>query len=187
MRRLELALSLCLLVGAAPPPASAQGVAQPPLPAVKPCSLELLLSELRAALRSGSPAFRRYAAAQLKESALSVPAEQLRAAFLAERDPAVIEALGQTLAARSSRTTHAAHVKAVIARAQAELGRQRHRRAHVRLVRGAAGRREVGSGNVGIEGRRVRMHGLRRARSSRWCSVTRAVDSKFVTRSCMHL
>lgn len=138
MRRIELALHVCvaagLLAGSAPP-ASAQGVTPAPLPAVKPCSLEVLLSELRAALRSGSPAFRRYAAAQLKESALSVPAEQLRAAFLAERDPAVIEALGQTLAARSSRTTHAAHVKAVLARAQSD-GDPAARAASVRGLRG---------------------------------------------------
>lgn len=117
------------------------------LPGTQACSLEVLLSELRAAQRSGSPAYRRYALYQMKESALSLPPEQLRAAFLSERDPAVIEALGQTLAARSSRTTHAAHVKAVLLRAQSD-GDPAARAASVRGLRGVgsvAMMRELGA------------------------------------------
>lgn len=99
------------------------------------CSLDGMLADLRAALRTGSPAYRKYMRALLKEAALSVPGEQLRAAFLAERDPEVVEALGATLAARASRTSHAEHARPVLERARHDADPQA-RAAAVRALRG---------------------------------------------------
>ncbi|UQA60608.1 hypothetical protein [Polyangium aurulentum] len=104
------AVSLVLLVGAVDPAARA--------PEKAPCALPLMIDDLRAALQSGSPALQRYMKVLLKEAALSMPVEELRAAFEAERDPKVLEALGNALATRSSNATDPKLVKPILDRAR---------------------------------------------------------------------
>ena len=81
------------------------------------CSLDTLLEDLRAALKTGSPEFQRYMKDMLKESALGMPLEQLIAAIERERDPAVLEALGTGLATRSSNTEDPKLVRPLLQRA----------------------------------------------------------------------
>jgi hypothetical protein len=105
------AVALLLLVGAGEP-----GGRPPPEKA--PCSLPGMVEDLRAAMRDGSPALRKYMKLLLKEAALAMPAEELRAAFAAERDPGVLEALGAALATRSSNTRELALVEPILDRAR---------------------------------------------------------------------
>lgn len=99
------------------------------------CSLDDMLAGLRQALRHGSPALRRYARELLKESAIALPPEELRAAFLRERDPQVVESLGAALAARAARSHELGLVKAPLQRAVAD-GDPAVRAAAVRSLRG---------------------------------------------------
>ncbi|HRI50525.1 MAG TPA: HEAT repeat domain-containing protein [Pseudomonadota bacterium] len=81
------------------------------------CSLDDMLAGLRQALRHGSPALRRYARELLKESAIALTPEELRAAFTRERDPQVVESLGAALAARAARNQEPELIKTPLSRA----------------------------------------------------------------------
>ena len=105
------AVSLVLLVGAAEP----EG--RPP-PERAPCSLPAMIDDLRSALQDGSPSLRKYMKLLLKEAALGMSPAELRAAFDAERDPAVLEALGAALAARASHAEDPKLVEPVLDRAR---------------------------------------------------------------------
>jgi hypothetical protein len=104
------AVSLVLLVGAADP--------EGPSPRNTECSLPVMIDDLRGALKDGSPALQKYMRVLLKEAALNMPVEELRAAFEAERDPKVLEALGVALATRASNATDPSIVKPVLDRAR---------------------------------------------------------------------
>jgi hypothetical protein len=122
------AVALSLLVGAGEP-----GGRPPPEKA--PCSLPTMVDDLRAATREGSPALQKYLKRLLKEAALAMPAEELRAAFAAERDPAVLEALGAALATRSSNTRDLALIEPVFERARRDAD-PAQRASALRAVRG---------------------------------------------------
>jgi HEAT repeat protein len=141
---LPLLFLMCLDVGgaAAQGTTAADAVAQslPPAMAAAPiqpktCSLVDMLDGLRHALHRGSPALRRYARDLLKESTLSLPPEQVRAAFLRERDPQIVEALGAALAARTARTGDPSIIKPQLERATND-GDPAVRAAAVRSLRG---------------------------------------------------
>jgi hypothetical protein len=84
------------------------------------CSLEVVLADLRGALADGSPALQRYVQTLLKEAALRLPVEELRAALAAERDPRVLEALGVALATRASNAGQPALIGPILERARAD-------------------------------------------------------------------
>lgn len=114
--------------------ASAAGDGGQPL-APAPCSTAFLVEDLRGALADGSPALQRYARLRLVEAGLRLPIDELRAAFAAERDPAVLEALGSALATRSSNAGDPAIAAAVIDRARSD-GDPALRAAALRGLRG---------------------------------------------------
>jgi hypothetical protein len=107
---LALAAAIGLLAGASDPPGA--------MPEREPCSLPVMVDDLRAALQGGSPALQKYLRYLLKEGALRLPPDELRAAFAAERDPRVAEALGAALAARASNAADPAIVAPVVERAR---------------------------------------------------------------------
>jgi HEAT repeat protein len=81
------------------------------------CSLEGMLVDLRAALKTGTPEFQSYMKEMIKESSLGMPVEELQAAIARERDPAVLEALGAGLASRSSNVDDPKLVRPLLLRA----------------------------------------------------------------------
>lgn len=99
------------------------------------CSFTGMIDELRVALKSGSPAYRKYARARLKAAARVMPADELRAAVQDERDPDTLEALGEALASKSSFTEDATLVQPLLSRA-AQDGDPQARAAAVRGLRG---------------------------------------------------
>ncbi|HWM87038.1 MAG TPA: HEAT repeat domain-containing protein [Kofleriaceae bacterium] len=84
------------------------------------CSLQLMVEDLRGALRDGSPALRSYMKILLKEAALRFPVDELEAALAAERDPEVLEALGVALATRASNAGEPAIIDAVVDRVRGD-------------------------------------------------------------------
>jgi HEAT repeat protein len=100
-----------------------------------PCSLAVMLDDLRGALQDGSPALQTYLEMILKEGALRLPLEELRAAFAAERDPRMLEALGVALATKASNAGDPAIVGTVLERARAD-GDPALRAAALRGLRG---------------------------------------------------
>ncbi|MFY1831690.1 HEAT repeat domain-containing protein [Myxococcus fulvus] len=76
-----------------------------PSPELQPetCSVEGLMDSIRRGLQSKSPAYRRYLRELLKESAVTLPEEQLRAAFERETEPLMVEHLAAALAAKTDR------------------------------------------------------------------------------------
>jgi hypothetical protein len=85
-----------------------------------PCSLAVLIDGLRAAMKDGSPALQSYMKALLKESALRLSIPELHAAFAAERDPKVVEALGVALATRASNVGEPAIIEPLLQRARGD-------------------------------------------------------------------
>lgn len=123
---------LCLVPVSRAPAETAR--AREPVQA-RSCSLDDMLAGLRQALHHGSPALRRYARELLKESAIALTPEELRAAFLRERDPQVVESLGAALAARAARNQEPELVKTPLARAVSDSD-PAVRAASVRSLRG---------------------------------------------------
>ena len=80
------------------------------------CPVGWMIDAARAGFASGSPAYRAYLAALLKESALTVPLDELTRAVAGERDPALLEALGAALAARASYDENPALVQTLLDR-----------------------------------------------------------------------
>jgi hypothetical protein len=66
------------------------------------CELDWVVESARAGLHGGSAAYKKYLRALIKEAALTMPSDALRAAVEREGDPAVLEALGAALATRAS-------------------------------------------------------------------------------------
>jgi hypothetical protein len=91
MRPVTLALALALI--------AAPARADDPPPSL--CEAAWTIDAARAGLAQGSPAYRTYLRALLKENALGMPIDQLLEAVGAEQDPATLEALGAALATRA--------------------------------------------------------------------------------------
>jgi hypothetical protein len=81
------------------------------------CSFGNMLDELRAGLKTGSPAYRKYLLQHIKEAARSMPPGELIAAVEQERDPAVLEALGAALATHAGFTEDASVLQPLLKRA----------------------------------------------------------------------
>jgi hypothetical protein len=122
-----------LLTAAGPPGPAPQG--SPLRRAPAPCSVSTMVEQLRGALTDGSPALQRYMLELLKEAALRMPLDELRAAFAAERNPRVLEALGVALATRASNSGEAAAVESIVDRARGD-GDPALRAAALRGLRG---------------------------------------------------
>jgi hypothetical protein len=109
----------------------------PPGPTGATCEVNDLLAQVRGNLGRGSPAYGRYLQHLLREAAPTLPEAELRAAFEAERDPAMIELLAGALAARTDRAGEPGGLLAVTARAVND-GDPRARAAATRALRGTS-------------------------------------------------
>ncbi|MFP2908421.1 HEAT repeat domain-containing protein [Pyxidicoccus sp. 3LFB2] len=109
------ALALCHLF---PVTASAQATA-PELRA-ESCSVEGLMGSIRRGLASKSPAYKKYLRTLLRESAVTLPDAELRAAFERETDPVMVEHLAAALVARTERGADPAAMGMVAKRIQEE-------------------------------------------------------------------
>ena len=97
-------------------PATAGAQEQAPIQRVT-CSFSNMLDELRAGLKTGSPAYRKYLLQHIKEAARSMPPGELIAAVEQERDPAVLEALGAALATHAGFTEDTSVLQPLLKRA----------------------------------------------------------------------
>lgn len=88
-----------------------------PLLTPSTCTVETMLVDVRAALKDGSPALRRYVKVRLREAALALPVAELQAALEREREPEVLEALGAALATKASHAESPTLVQPLLARA----------------------------------------------------------------------
>lgn len=111
--------------------------ASPAAPTGGTCKVDDLLTQVRGGVTRGSPAYRKYVQRLLREAAPTLSEAELRAAFEAERDPAMIELLASALAARTDRTGEPGALLAVTARAL-EDGDPRVRAAATRALRGTS-------------------------------------------------
>lgn len=121
-RSAALILGALALGPSFPSPASAQAMEPAAAPALRgeQCSVDGLLEQIRKGLSSPSEAYRRYLRTLLRESAVTLPAAQLQAAFARERHPVVAEHLAAALVARTERGADAAGMRLVAARALTE-------------------------------------------------------------------
>jgi hypothetical protein len=103
-----------LAVGLLSTPALAEG--ETPLRRVA-CTVEGMLEDVRAGLKSGSPAYKKYVRTRLKEAAIAMSPDALRAAVAQERDPAVLEVVGAALATKASNSEAPELVQALLSRA----------------------------------------------------------------------
>ncbi len=116
-RALLFALTLRLLV---PAPASAQVLAPGPELQGEACSVEGLMDSIRRGLQSDSAAYKKYLRTLLRESAVTLPDAELRAAFARETDPVMLEHLAAALVARTERGADPSAQQAVAKRALEE-------------------------------------------------------------------
>lgn len=95
------ALGLAALCHLLPTVASASE----PAPELRPetCSVEGLMDSIRRGLHSKSEAYRKYLRTLLRESAVTLPDAELRAAYARETDPVMVEHLAAALVARTER------------------------------------------------------------------------------------
>lgn len=114
-RALLLALALHL-------PAVAHAQVLAPGPALQPrtCSVEGLMDSIRNGLKSNSEAYKKYLRTLLRESAVTLPDAELRAAFARETDPVMLEHLAAALVARTERGADEESQKEVARRALEE-------------------------------------------------------------------
>ncbi|HYO53264.1 HEAT repeat domain-containing protein [Archangium sp.] len=114
-----LALTLCHLL---PLPAAAQTASSGPAPALEgeSCSVQGLMDSIRRGLQSKSEAYKRYLRTLLRESAVTLPDSELRAAFERETDPVMAEHLAAALVARTERGADPSALQAVARRALEE-------------------------------------------------------------------
>jgi hypothetical protein len=115
-RTLLLALALCPLV---PTEATAQVAPGPALQGGS-CSVQGLMDSIRRGLQSNSEAYKKYMRTLLRESAVTLPDSELRAAFERETDPVMAEHLAAALVARTERGADPEAIKAVARRALEE-------------------------------------------------------------------
>ncbi|WP_163997689.1 HEAT repeat domain-containing protein [Pyxidicoccus caerfyrddinensis] len=99
------ALGLAALLHLVPTVASAQAASSEPAPALRAeaCSVEGLMDSIRRGLGSKSAAYRKYLRTLLRESAVTLPEAELRAAYERETDPVMAEHLAAALVARTER------------------------------------------------------------------------------------
>ncbi|HYH95126.1 HEAT repeat domain-containing protein [Hyalangium sp.] len=113
------ALTLChLLPTAVAAQASSSG--QAPALAGERCSVQGLMDQIRLGLGSKSEAYKRYLKTLLRESAVTLPDAELRAAFDRETDPVMAEHLAAALVARTERGADPSAMQAVAKRALEE-------------------------------------------------------------------
>lgn len=117
MRRMNLIFALTLLLGQAE---LALAVEPAPQLVGESCSVETLLAEIRKGLGSRSEAYRRYLRNLLRESAPTLPAAALRAAFGRETHPILAEHLAAALIARSERGADSSGLRTVVDRLLSE-------------------------------------------------------------------
>ncbi len=110
-----LALTLCPLLST---PAPAQAASSAPALALvgESCSVQGLMDQIRRGLQSKSPAYQRYLRTLLRESAVTLPDSELRAAFERETDPIMAEHLAAALVARTERGADPSAMQAVAKR-----------------------------------------------------------------------
>jgi hypothetical protein len=116
-RALLLALTLLPLL---PAPAAAQVLAPGPALRGESCSVEGLMDSIRRGLQSDSAAYKKYLRTLLRESAVTLPDAELRAAFERETDPVMLEHLAAAMVARTERGADPGALKAVAQRAVEE-------------------------------------------------------------------
>lgn len=116
-RALLLALTLCPLL---PTTAAAQVAAPGPELQGQSCSVEGLMDSIRRGLQSKSEAYKKYLRTLLRESAVTLPDNELRAAFERETDPVMAEHLAAALVARTERGADPEAIKEVARRAVEE-------------------------------------------------------------------
>jgi hypothetical protein len=116
-RPLLLALWLCHLL-----PTAATAQPRPPAPALQreSCSVEGLMDSIRRGLGSKSEAYKKYLRTLLRESAVTLPDSELRAAFERETDPVMLEHLAAAMVARTERGADPEALLAVSKRALEE-------------------------------------------------------------------
>lgn len=100
------------------------------------CTAEGLFADVRAAMKIGSPAMRRYVTKLMREAALVLPSELLLEELAREHDPAVIEVLGAALVAKAETLDDTRLVAAILARALQD-DDPAQRAAAVRALRGS--------------------------------------------------
>ena len=103
-----------------PAPVAAQEMSAAPVLRGETCSVDGLLDQIRRGLGAKSEAYRRYLRALLRESAVTLPAGQLRAAFARETHPVLAEHLAAALIARTERGADATGMQTVAERALSE-------------------------------------------------------------------
>ena len=116
-RALLLTLTLCPLL---PAPATAQVLAPGPVLQGESCSVEGLMDDIRRGLQSKSEAYKKYLRTLLRESAVTLPEAELRAAFERETDPVMLEHLAAAMVARTERGADPGAIQAVAKRALEE-------------------------------------------------------------------
>lgn len=84
------------------------------------CTFTGMVQELRGALKTGTPAYRKYVLAQLKMAAKAMPADELLAMVAQEREPDVLEAMGAALVAKAGFVEDASLVQPLLQRAQGD-------------------------------------------------------------------
>lgn len=112
MKRVGRAALLVALSSLLPVTARAEASLRP-----AQCTVQGMLEDVRAAMKRGSPALKRYVKMRLKEAALAMPAESLLAAMSDEQDPEVLEALGAALATKASNAEDPGLIQPLLARA----------------------------------------------------------------------
>lgn len=101
-------------------PAAAQSLESAPALKGEVCSVSTLLDQIRRGLGSKSEAYRRYLRTLLRESAVNLPASELRSALAREQHPVVAEHLAAALIARTERGADPSGMQTVADRALAE-------------------------------------------------------------------
>jgi hypothetical protein len=114
-----LALTLCHLL-ATPAAAQASSSGSAPALAGESCSVQGLMDQIRRGLGSKSEAYKRYLKTLLRESAVTLPDAELRAAFERETDPVMTEHLAAALVARTERGADPSAMQVVAKRALEE-------------------------------------------------------------------
>lgn len=108
-----LALTLCQILATPAPAQAAPSSAQAPALQGETCSVQGLMDQIRRGLKSTSAAYKSYLRTLLRESAVTLPDDELRAAFARETDPVMAEHLAAALVARTERGADPTAMQAV--------------------------------------------------------------------------
>ncbi|RKH38661.1 HEAT repeat domain-containing protein [Corallococcus sicarius] len=127
----------CVLwLGLLPGLTLAQPAPEVAVPTPTACTVEGMLDEVRVAMKTGSPAYQRYARLRLKEAAIALPPQALGKAVSEERDPGVLEAIGAALATKASNAQQPELLQPLLSRAKQDAD-PGLRAAAVRALKGA--------------------------------------------------